>query len=234
MAPKDWQGLRDGFMKWLSEEEKESEHMGTDSRQRMALDKGSARQFDEEGRLHVSETNICKACVNPYRGEEIPDWESLGLDREKVYRMFRPPEELEKAAATSNGIQLMRKHVPVDADDHQPWDVVGAVGTNARWEAPFVKNAITIWPAADIEGIESEEKFGLSPGYHYDPVMEPGTFGGEAYDGKMVNIRFNHLAIVEEGRQGKDVVVPDSLIDFQWAAIEHAILGMRPKRAARR
>jgi uncharacterized protein len=234
MAPKDWEGLRDGFLQWLSEEEEEPEHMGTDSRQRMALDKGSARRFDEEGRLHVAETNICKACVNPYRGEEIPDWESLGLERDKVYRMFRPPEELEKATPTSNGIQLMRKHVPVDADDHQPWDVVGSIGTNARWEPPFVKNAITIWPAADIDGIESEEKYQLSPGYHYDPVMESGTFGGEAYDGKMVNIRFNHVAVVEEGRQGNDVVVEDGLIEFQWAAIERAILSMKPKRRAAR
>ena len=153
--------------------------MGTDSRQRMALDKGSARQFDEEGRLHVTETNICKSCINPYKGSEIPGWEELGLEPDQVYQMLRPPEELEKAAPTSNGIQLMRVHLPVDADDHQPYDVAGSVGTSARWDPPFVKNAITIWPFADIDGIETGKKYQLSPGYHYDPVMEPGEFEGQ-------------------------------------------------------
>jgi 8-oxo-dGTP pyrophosphatase MutT (NUDIX family) len=234
MSPKDWQGLRDGFLKWLSEEEWEPEHMGTDSRQRMALDRKSARYFDDEGRLHVTETNICKASVNPYKGSEIPDWEKLGLDGEKIYQLFRPPEELEKATPTSNGIQLMRIHKPVDAEDHLPYDVAGSVGTSARWEDPFVKNAITIWPADDIDLIESEKKFELSPGYRYDPVIESGSFNGAPYEIKMTNIVFNHIAIVEEGRQGQDVVVADGLLDLQWAMIERAILAMGRKRRAYR
>jgi hypothetical protein len=41
--------------------------------------------------------------------------------------------------------------------------------------------------------------------------MVPGVYGGEAYDGRMVNIRGNHVAIVIKGRAGPDVLVADEL-----------------------
>jgi 8-oxo-dGTP pyrophosphatase MutT (NUDIX family) len=195
-------------------------------RTRLALDKSSVRSFDGDGRLHISETNICMACISPYHGSEIPDWEELGLDPDKIYRLFRPPEELEKATPTINGIQLMRQHIPVDADDHQPWDVAGAVGTTARWEDPYIKNGLTIWVAEDIDGIKTKKKYELSPGYFYRAVMEPGIFKGEAYDGKMVDIVFNHLALVEEGRQGPSVSIGDSAEEVHWAIIENIILDL--------
>lgn len=189
----------------------------------LALDRESVRRFDKDGRLHIAETNICKACVSPYKGSEIPRWEELGLDPDRIYQLLRPPEELEKATPTSNGIQLLRKHIPVSAEDHQPWDVAGAIGTSARWEAPFVKNALTVWPALDIEGVESETKVELSPGYWYEPVMESGTFEGQSFDGRMTKIIFNHVTLVETGRQGGDIVVADSLDGLAWHALERAL-----------
>ena len=203
---------------------KELEHaMGGDSALRLALDRASVRTFDVDGRLHISETNVCKACVSPYRGDEIPEWEELGLEPDQIYQMLRPPEELEKATPTMNGVPLLRTHVPVDADDHQEKEIAGAVGTSARWDAPYIKNAVTIWPRKDIDGIESRDKCELSPGYHYKAVMIPGEFEGEPYDGMMTEIIFNHVALVEEGRQGPDVVIGDDASEVIWAAIEGAL-----------
>jgi hypothetical protein len=48
----------------------------------LAMDR-SVREYDTSGRMHVETANICRACVSPYRGEEIPDWQSLGLDPDK-------------------------------------------------------------------------------------------------------------------------------------------------------
>ena len=76
----------------------------------LALDYASLRKVDEDGRLHVAETNISKACVNPYRGAEIPGWQSLGLDADRIYRLLRDPAELRRAASTFNNIPVVNEH----------------------------------------------------------------------------------------------------------------------------
>lgn len=40
--------------------------------------------------------------------------------------------------------------------------------------------------------------------------MEPGTVNGDHYDGRMVEIIGNHVALVPAGRAGPDVCVGDS------------------------
>ena len=45
-----------------------------------------------------------------------------------------------------------------------------------------------------------------------DVVMESGIFDGKSYDGRMKNIRGNHVALVREGRAGHDVRVADSAL----------------------
>lgn len=202
---------------------------GTDSALRMALDRASVRSYDVDGHLHIEEANVCQARIDPYKGREIPGWDDetqtheLGLDPDKIYMMFRPPWVLEKAAPTVNGKPLLREHKPTNAEDHQTKEVAGSVGTTARWQAPFIKNGLTIWCAEDIEGIETKDKYQLSPGYHYDPIMEPGVWEGEAYDGWMDNIIFNHVAIVEEGRQGELVVIGDDADELLWDALGRAL-----------
>ena len=177
----------------------------------MAFDRQSARSIDADGRLHVSKTNISKAVVNPYYGREIPGWQQLGLDGDKVYRLYRDPEELAKGAGTFNNLPILNKHIPVTVDAPQKDNVVGSIGSDVVFDAPYLQASLCIWDAAAIAGVESEKQCELSCGYRYDPDMTPGTTGdGEAYDGVMRNIRGNHLALVEVGRAGPDVVVADS------------------------
>lgn len=177
----------------------------------MAFDRQSARSIDADGRLHVSKTNISKAVVNPYYGREIPGWQQLGLDGDKVYRLYRDPEELAKGASTFNNLPILNKHIPVTVDAPQKDNVVGSIGSDVVFDAPYLQASLCIWDAAAIAGVESEKQCELSCGYRYDPDMTPGTTSdGEAYDGVMRNIRGNHLALVEVGRAGPDVVVADS------------------------
>ncbi|MGL5199348.1 MAG: DUF2213 domain-containing protein, partial [Aeromonas veronii] len=177
----------------------------------MAFDRQSARSIDADGRLHVSKTNISKAVVNPYYGREIPGWQQLGLEGDKVYRLYRDPEELAKGAGTFNNLPILNKHIPVTVDAPQKDNVVGSIGSDVAFDAPYLQASLCIWDAAAIAGVESEKQCELSCGYRYDPDMTPGTTSdGEAYDGVMRNIRGNHLALVEVGRAGPDVVVADS------------------------
>ena len=182
----------------------------TDSVLKLALDRDSVRSIDKDGRMHVAVTNLSKATVNPYKGSEIPGYEELGLEPNKIYQMLRDPEELRKAAPTFNGVQLLRKHIPLSADDPQQWDVVGTTGTHAIYEDPYLKNSLHVWTQDAIDDIDSEDKRELSCGYHYRPEMTPGNFDGMHYDGVMRDIVGNHVALVKDGRAGPDVVVGDS------------------------
>lgn len=211
MEPGQWADLRANFAQWTREEESEPEHAGAND-SRLALDEASLRTIDTDGRMHVQKAHISKANVCPYWGHEIPGYEELKLDPDKKYQLFRSPEALQKAANTSNGVQLMIKHIPVDADDHQPFDVAGAVGTDAVFNDPYLDNSLHIWSRDAIDGIEDESRRELSCGYHYVPVMTPGTYKGVPYDGVMTEIVFNHVALVPEGRAGADVLVSDSQI----------------------
>jgi 8-oxo-dGTP pyrophosphatase MutT (NUDIX family) len=175
----------------------------------LALDRSSVRSYDRDGRLHVELTPISKATVNEYYGREIPGAERLGLDPARKYKMLRDPEELRRAAETSNNIQLMRRHVKVDAKDPQKDEVVGSTGTDAVFKSPYLMNSLVIWAKPDIDAVEREEKRELSSSYHYRADMTPGVYEGQPYDGVMRDIFFNHVAVVKEGRAGHDVLVGD-------------------------
>jgi hypothetical protein len=176
----------------------------------VAFDRASVRSYDSDGHLRVETANISKATVNPYYGREIPGWRGLGLDADKVYHLYRPAEELEKAAASFAGKPIVMGHIALDAMDHPFERVVGAVGNDVRFEAPYLKSSLSIWPGEAIDAINSGATRALSCAYKYTPDMTPGSFEGRAYDGVMRNIVGNHLAIVREGRAGPDVVIGDS------------------------
>lgn len=169
-----------------------------------AADKASWR-VDADGRLHIALCRISKATVNPYYGREIPNCEALGLDPSRVYRMWRPAEELAKAAPTFNNIQVLSKHVAVSVDAPQEMLVAGSTGTDAVFTDPYLMNSIVIWRAEDIEAIKTRERCEWSCSYRYEPDMTPGLHGSEKYDGIMRNIIANHVAQIAEGRAGPDV-----------------------------
>lgn len=179
---------------------------------RLALDaSASARRLDESGNLHVAASNISKATVNPYYGREIPGNKELGLSPDRVYYLYRDPVELERAAPTFARLPILDKHIPTFATKPNKENRIGTIGSDIRWDPPYLVADLTFWDAEAIEEIQDETIKELSCGYFYDADMTPGvTPDGQAYDGRITNIRGNHLAKVESGRAGADVVVADS------------------------
>lgn len=175
---------------------------------KLAFDR-SARRIDADGRLHVDRSHISKATVNPYYGKEIPGYEALGLQPDTVYRLFRDPVELERGAATFARLPILSEHVPVTVDTPRPDLVVGAIGSEITFTPPYLDADLCVWDATAIAGIETDKVRELSCAYRYVPVIEPGEFEGQPYDGRMTEIQGNHLALVEVGRAGSDVVVAD-------------------------
>lgn len=171
----------------------------------------SQRETDENGFLHVRSSHITKATVNPYYGREIPGWQEAGLDPEAVYYGLRDPQELQASLETWAGLPLHIEHHIDSADEPEKFTRVGAVGTGAVWNPPYVDAPLTVWDRAAIDAIEDGSFRELSCAYRYDPDFTPGSYEGTPYDFIMRNIRGNHVALVEEGRAGPDVVVADSL-----------------------
>jgi hypothetical protein len=197
----------------------------------MAFDRavGGKRTIDENGHLHVAESNLTKSTVSPYFGEEIPEAEKLGLDPKKKYHLLRARDELEKpeTIASFNGKPVLFQHKMATAVDFPTALTIGATGTDAKYEHPYLKNSLSIWPEYASQAVEDGDKSQLSAGYSYDADMTPGVYDGTPYDGVMRNIRGQHIAIVHEGRSGPDVRVADSSVeDKQWAALEEAMLGL--------
>lgn len=220
MTPEGWRGLIAGLLEFFVEEAQEPEH----AEDALALDRESIKSKDVDGRLHVADVPLCRESVDDYLGSEIPGYRKLGLEAGKKYALWRPAEELQKALPSINGIPVLRKHVATSAADHKSKDTIGSTGTGARWDPPFIRGELVIWPEQDIEGIESKERYNLSPGYRYEPILEDGNFEGKPYSVKMVNIAFNHLAVVEAGRQAE--VAIDSNDELRWAAMERALLAI--------
>ncbi|AOR76333.1 DUF2213 domain-containing protein [Novosphingobium resinovorum] len=186
----------------------------------LAMDRASVRRRDANGYLHVEISNLSKANICPYMGSEIPNWRDLGLEPDRVYRLYRDPEELARGAHTFNNIPLLSEHLPVNPDlwdDEIPNEVkIGSTGTDAVFVIPYLQNSLVVWSARYQQAIDDETQRELSCGYRYRADMTPGqTADGLHYDGVMRDIMGNHVALVIEGRAGPDVVVGDELMKLK-------------------
>jgi len=179
----------------------------------IAMDRGSVRRRDANGFLHVEISNISKANVCPYYGQEIPGWQELGLDGERIYYLYRAPDELARAAHTFNNVPILSTHVPVDCEALPEELIIGSTGTDAMFDGTYLQNSLVIWSAEYQRAIEREEQKELSCGYRYRADMTPGrSEDGLQYDGVMRDIIGNHVALVIEGRAGPDVMVGDEVM----------------------
>ena len=181
--------------------------------EKIALDAQSKRTYDENGFLHVSISPLTRVQVAPYRGCEIPGWQELGLEPERVYRGYRPASELSKPETIEsvNGIPIQLAHHMDYADNPAKNTRVGSTGTDGAFHPPFLTNSLHIQDKNAIDRINDGSMRELSLAYRYKPVFTPGeTSDGEKYDFIMTDISANHVALVDEGRAGHEVLVYDS------------------------
>lgn len=181
--------------------------------ERLALDAQSVRRYDNNGNLHVAVSHLTKAQVRPYYGSEIIGWQRLKLEPTKVYYGYAPPEELSKpeTVESTNGIPIQLDHHPDYADDPQLKTRVGSTGTDGAFREPYLDNSLHITVENAIRRILDGSMRELSLAYSYTPDFTSGkTPDGDPYDFIMRNISANHVALVEQGRAGRDVLVQDS------------------------
>lgn len=185
----------------------------TDAIERVALDAESKRTYDDNGFLHVSISPLTRVQVAPYHGSEIPGWQSLGLDPERIYKGYRSAEELSKPETIEsvNGIPIQLMHHMDYADAPAKATRVGSTGTDAAFRDPYLTNSLHIQDKKAIDRINDGSMRELSLAYRYKPIFTAGVSpDGEKYDFLMTDISANHLALVDEGRAGHEVLVYDS------------------------
>jgi hypothetical protein len=171
----------------------------------------SVRTYDDYGRMNITQCNISKECVSPYRGSSLPGWRDLGLNPERLYYIYRPAEELIRAADSFNNVPVTIEHPnQLDTPD-TPQERVGTTGTDTRFESPYLVTSMKLWDKAAIEGVENSTRRELSifPSF-FDLDMSPGEFMGQAYDGVARNISGNSVALTIKGRVGAECAVGDS------------------------
>lgn len=178
---------------------------------KITLDTKSNRYFDENGYLVIKDNKIAKAGVFDYLGREISD----SLPETEIYKVYRPWEELEKSAKDFEGMPLKYGHEWVEPEKR---DIkIGAVSGEVKLEEPYLVADIKIYDKDAIEAITGRNIVELSPGYTAKYIAENDEYAGEQYNFKQEDIKYNHLAVVENGRSGKDVKIND------WAGDLNAV-----------
>lgn len=169
------------------------------------------RTTDINGFQLVEGNPITKEGVFQYLGSEIanPDAEP-----NTVYNVYRPADEIEKAADSFKLIPLIDDHqflgaADIGATPAEDKGVIGTTGESVFFDAPYLRAPLKIFAEYVKPLINLGKKVELSPAYRCDWVKESGVFDGETYDFVQRNLVANHLALVTEGRTGSDVRVLD-------------------------
>lgn len=166
----------------------------------------SKRVVDINGWITIKDNPILKAGIFPYLGSEIGQGEPS-----RVYKVLRSDEELSKPETIKSFelVPLINEHfvlgeLGTDTDDKS---IDGIVGESIYFEAPYLKSNIKVF-GKHIKKLIEVGKIELSAGYSckYIPVEN-----NPDYDFIQTDIRANHLALVEAGRNGSDVSVQDAL-----------------------
>lgn len=160
----------------------------------------------------VADARIARTGIQNYLG-----WEVGKPDMAQV-RVYRPGSEVFSDATLKSAA-----HRPV-TNDHPDEQVtsknwkdvaVGQTGDEVSGEGIFIRVPLMVSDEKTILAIEGGKQE-LSAGYTCDLDWTAGTTPtGDEYDAIQKNIRLNHVAIVQQGRAGKQVRIGDASV---WGA----------------
>lgn len=172
----------------------------------MFLDKrASQRSKDENGYLIVKNNPIAKAGVYEYLHSELFE-DSEDNTIVKVYRDF---DSLKSVKETFANKPIVHNHQWVGEETDQ---VDGAIGSEITIDKDnqILRADLIFYNPKLIHAIESGEDIELSPGYTGEIKEQSGRFDGQSYDYTQITDYANHLAVVKNGRAGKDLKIQDS------------------------
>jgi uncharacterized protein len=176
----------------------------------------TARIEDTNGWPEIKNNPLSKVGVFPYSGATV------GGDPTKIYQVYRPEEELSHPD-TIHSFRLLpwvddHPNVLLGNSDEgltpaEKKGIQGVIGENVYFKDGILYGNIKIFSETLANLIESGKKQ-LSVGYQCVYEIVSGVWNGTPYDAIQRSIKGNHLALVQEGRMGKQVAVLDSSYTF--------------------
>ena len=172
----------------------------------------SQRTIDDNEFTRVANCIITSAGVFEYLGREIPNYQSLGLNADQIYKLYRPADEIDKAKDTFKDMPLLDTHLVVYADDIPKSNVIGTLSSDINFDGKNLTCSIVVWDKDAVEQIEARGKKGLSAGYRYTPVVKSGVHEGQIYDIIMTELSANHVAQVENPRNPSSIINDEKIV----------------------
>lgn len=178
------------------------------------------RIYDENGWFEVPDNPILRAGIFEYQGANLPG----APDPDKIYRVWRPEEQIAdpECIASFRLIPWIDDHPPgllgeEDMGYTAPEDkgIHGTIGERVYFRDGVLRGNIKLF-SSTLAALVADGKKELSPGYRakydYTPgIADRGIAKGKPYDVIQLRPRGNHLASVDEGRQGPSVAVLDGI-----------------------
>jgi len=165
---------------------------------------------DYNGYVSVNRRPISKAGIFEYLGSSIG-----AEDTNKIYKVYRPAEELSNKETIDSFklVPLIDDHemLGTDATPAEYKGVQGTTGEDIYFDDDTLFGNLKVYSDALKTLIDGGKK-DLSLGYRCEYEFKEGIFNGEKYDAIQKNLRGNHIALVDNGRMGKEVSVCDSAI----------------------
>lgn len=165
------------------------------------------KKIDANGFWHIEDNPISKEGIYPYYGRQI----SPELEPDKIYKVYRPREELRKAADTFKNVPILNDHTMV-GKDFTPMDELkehGVLGERVYEKDGTLYSNIVV-RTDELKNLIENGKKDLSMGYQCKYELTPGIWNGQKYDAVQRDLVGNHVALVQNGRMGHDVRVMDS------------------------
>ncbi|RDU70411.1 hypothetical protein CQA66_08360 [Helicobacter aurati] len=170
------------------------------------------RYIDSNEFLYIKDNAIMKSGVFEYVGNEI------GLNDDKIYKVYRPKDELEKVYKSFANKPITLEHEWISIKDN-PDRVVGNIGSNITFDKDsgcIIADLLTITNKDAIQDIMNGIRDKLSAGFTQDLIKEDGTHEGIDYQYKQVVTEINHLALCKIPRDSS-LIVHDSKNKYREA-----------------
>lgn len=187
------------------------------------------KDVDINGYVTYYDVPMTKVGVFPYLGRTI----SPELEPDKIYQVLRPEEELTNPETLKSleAIPFIIDHTMIGEGFASPEDkgIEGTTLKNVKVKGDLITNDLTAYTDRCKQAIDSGKR-DLSMGYRCRYELTPGIYKGQPYDAIQRNIRFNHIALVDEGRMGAECRVTDNAIVYDSLDIKDLQIQNKEKK----